>query len=81
MNDNEILAKLTEIFRQIFDDDSIILEPKTTANDIAEWDSMNHISIVVAAEGAFGVKFLTAELEEMKNVGDFVALIKKRQMP
>jgi acyl carrier protein len=73
-----ILERLTEIFHQIFDDDSIQLSLHTTANDIADWDSMNHISLIVAVETRFGIKFQSAETEELKNVGDFVALIAKK---
>jgi acyl carrier protein len=78
MNDSEILDQLTEIFRQLFDDDSIILTRDTTAQDIAEWDSFNHINIIVAVEARFKIKFQTAETEELKNVGHFVDLIKQK---
>ncbi len=78
MTNEEILAQLTGIFRQIFDDNSIVLTPETTAADIAEWDSFNHINIIVAVEESFGIKFQTAETEELKNVGHFVELIQKK---
>jgi acyl carrier protein len=76
MTNEQILESLTEIFRQIFDDESIVLTETTIASDIPEWDSMNHVSIVVCAEQRFGVSFLTAEIEELKNIGDFVRLIR-----
>ncbi len=79
MTEEAILEQLTEIFHQVFDDDTIVLTTETTAEDIAEWDSMNHVSLIVAAESHFGVKFQTAEVEELKNVGDFVALIAKKK--
>jgi len=75
LTEAQILDALTEIFRQVFDDDSIVLTRDTTANDIAEWDSMNHVTLTVAAESRFGIKFKTAEMEELKNVGEFVDLI------
>ena len=75
MTDTEILQSLTTIFCQIFDDDTIVLTPETTASDIAEWDSFNHINIIVAVEEHFKIKFQTAETEELKNVGHFVNLI------
>ncbi len=78
MNNAEILNQLTKIFRQIFDDDSIVLTSETTAEDIGEWDSFNHINIIVAVEAHFGVKFQTAETEELKNVGHLVELIKQK---
>jgi acyl carrier protein len=73
-----ILAKLTELFREIFDDETLILTPETTADDVPGWDSMNHITIVVETERRFGVKFNTAEIEELKNIGEFIALIEKK---
>jgi acyl carrier protein len=78
MNSSQILEQLTEIFRQIFDNDSIVLTPETTAQDIAEWDSFNHINIIVAVEERFGIKFQTAETEELKNVGHLVELIGRK---
>jgi acyl carrier protein len=78
MDSSEILAEITQIFRQIFDDDSIVLNSETTAADIAEWDSFNHINIIVAVEVHFGVKFRTAETEELKNVGHLVELVQKK---
>jgi acyl carrier protein len=78
MNEAEIYSKLTEIFRDIFDDDTITLSPETTAVDIPEWDSVNHINLTVAAENAFGIEFRSTELEELRNVGDLVATIKRK---
>jgi acyl carrier protein len=78
MNSSEILQQLTGIFREIFDNDSIVLTPETTAEDIAEWDSFNHINIIVAVEVHFGIKFQTAETEELKNVGHLVGLIQQK---
>jgi len=78
MNSTQILEQLTGIFRQIFDNDSIVLTPETTAADIAEWDSFNHINIIVSTEVHFGIKFQTAETEELRNVGHLVELIQQK---
>jgi len=75
MDEAKIYARLNEIFRDIFDDDDIVLTPDTTAADIPEWDSFNHVNISVACEVAFGIKFKAAELEELKNVGELVRVI------
>lgn len=72
---DEILRQLTGIFRSVLDDDELVLRPETTAADVPAWDSMNHITIVVEAERQFGIKVRTAEIERLRNVGDFVALI------
>jgi len=74
----EILSGLTDIFRETFDDDSIELTMNTTADDIDRWDSFNHINILVAVEEQFKIKFQTAEIEGLKNVGEFVHLIEKK---
>ncbi|MCX6847349.1 MAG: acyl carrier protein [Verrucomicrobia bacterium] len=78
MNEDQILEQLTEIFHQVFDDDSIELTLGTTAADIPEWDSMNHISLIVLVQSHFKIKFQTSELEDLKNVGDFVTLIVRK---
>ena len=80
MQESEIYQKLTNIFHDVLDDDSIVLTPDLTANDVKEWDSFNHINLIVAVEQAFKIKFQTAELESMKNVGHLVMLIEKKSM-
>ena len=78
MDEGAIYAKLNEIFRDIFDDDSVVLTPDTNADDIPEWDSFNHVNITVACEAAFGIRFKSAELEELSNVGGLVHLIQAK---
>jgi len=75
MTEAEIYAALTQVFRDVFDDDDIVLTAGTTADDIAGWDSQAHVNLVVAAEVEFGIRFRTAELESLHNVGEFVQLI------
>lgn len=75
MNESEIYAALTEVFRDVFDDQAITLSPTTTAADIEGWDSTAHVALIVAAEMRFGVRFRTSEFESLRNVGDFVQLI------
>ena len=78
MTKEEIIIALTEIFRDVFDDPALVISAETTAEDIKDWDSVNHINIVVAVEIRFNVKFKTAEIEELKNVGELVQLIRDR---
>jgi len=78
MQQDEIYARLTKVLCDVFDDDSLVATPELTANDVEEWDSVNHITLVVAIEEEFGVKFKTAELEKMKNVGHMVEQIEKK---
>jgi acyl carrier protein len=72
------LERLKKIIHQVLGDDQAVLTLDTTAQDVPGWDSFNHINIIVGAEMEFGVKFNASELEELKNVGDFVALVEKR---
>jgi acyl carrier protein len=74
----EILTGLTQIVRETIGDDTIVLTPETTADDVPMWDSFNHINILVAAEVRFGVKFQTAEIEGLRNVGQLAQLIEKK---
>jgi acyl carrier protein len=78
MQQDEIYARLTKVLRDVFDDDTLVATPELTANDVKEWDSVNHITLVVAIEEEFGIKFKTAELEKMKNVGHMVEQIEKK---
>jgi acyl carrier protein len=78
MEQSDIYKSLEEIFQEVFDDDGISLTPETSAEDIPEWDSFNHVNIVVASEMRFGVRFRASELEELNNVGDFVKLVQEK---
>lgn len=78
MTDLEIMDGLTETVREALGDDAIVLTPDSVAGDFAGWDSFKHITIVVATEIRFGIKFKTAEIESLKEIGDFVSLIRKK---
>ncbi|RPH58345.1 MAG: acyl carrier protein [Acidobacteria bacterium] len=78
MTEAEILTGLTQIVQETLGDDAITLTLETTAEDVQRWDSFNHINILVAAEVRFGVKFQTAEIEELRDVGQLVRLISKK---
>lgn len=76
---NEIYQRLNEVFRDVFDDDSLSVTPRTTASDIEDWDSLTHITLIAAVEDEFRMKFSMKEVVEMKNVGEMVALIAARR--
>lgn len=78
MHEEQIYSVMTAVFRDVMDDDSIVLRPDLTANDVEEWDSFNHINLIVATEQKFGIKFQTAELEGMQNVGELVRLVQQK---
>ena len=73
-----IRATLQEVFRDVFDDNSIEIFDAMTANDIADWDSLTHINLVVAAEKEFKTRFDLKEVKQLKNVGEFIAMIKAK---
>ena len=77
MNQTEALAKLQVIFDDIFLDPPK-LTPSLSAKDVSEWDSLLHISLVVAVEKAFNVRFRVGEVEGTKSVGEFADLIVRR---
>lgn len=75
MTRETIYEKLNEVFQDVFDDDSITVNAETTADDIEDWDSLEHINLVSAVEKTFGVKFTMAQVVGMKNVGEMVDVI------
>jgi len=75
MQTEDIYAQLTAIFRDLFDDETLVLTPGLTAADVPEWDSFNHINLIVAVETRFKIKFQTAELEQLHTVGHLADLI------
>ncbi len=78
MNRNEVLKKLNVVFRDVFDDDSIVINDRTTSNDIEEWDSIEHINLIGAVEDEFSMRFKMKEVSGMKNVGEMVDIICER---
>jgi len=79
MDQTDIYPPLTEIIREVLDDPDFQVGPETTANDHADWNSFNHINIIVAVEVRFAIKLKTAEIESIRNVGDLVSLIARKR--
>lgn len=75
MSKEEIFVKLNEVFRDVFDDESITVTETTTADDIEEWDSLEHINLLAAVEQEFGMKFNMGQVVSMKNVGEMADII------
>ncbi len=73
-----MMEKLTEVFREVFDDDEITPHPQMTAAEVPEWDSLNHIRLMVAVEQAFNIHFTTNEISNLKNVGELMDLINSK---
>ena len=75
MNRTEIMAKLNEIFCDVFDDEDIVLTNETTADDIEDWDSLEQINLLVAIEKQFNIKFQLADVADLENVGAMADLV------
>lgn len=75
MTREEVFEKLNEVFRDVFDDESITVAEQTTADDIEDWDSLEHINLVAAVEQEFGIKFNMGQVVTMKNVGEMADII------
>ena len=78
MTKEKIYEMLDEVFQDVFDDEDIHVTPETTADDIEDWDSLEHINLVVAVENKFGIKFNMSEVVQFKNVGEMVEVILER---
>ena len=75
MSREGIYEQLNEVFRDVFDDDTIEVNDQTTSRDIEDWDSLEHINLIAAIETQFGMKFTMGQVVTMKNVGEMVDII------
>ena len=78
MSREEIFAKIREVFKYEFDDDSLEIRDETTAADVDGWDSLKHISLIEAVEDEFDIRFTMLEVNGMKNVGEMATIIQER---
>jgi acyl carrier protein len=74
---DQILEQLTQIFRSVFDDDTIKLTASSSANDIEEWDSLNQIKIILACEHAFKIKLNPRKISTLENVGQMLDYLER----
>lgn len=75
-----IINRIQDIFRDIFDDESLEINESTNAEDIEEWDSLIHITILQTVQDEFGIEFSIDEITEMKNVGDMIKAINQKSL-
>ena len=78
LNDKELLERLNDVFRDVFDDDDIVVDENTTADDIEDWDSIEHITLIGAVEDEFGMRFKMGEVSGMQDVGEMISILKAR---
>ncbi len=76
MTRQEIADAVQEIFRDVFDDEELMIQDTTSAEDIDDWDSLEHITLIVAMEKEFHLKFDIKEINKLANVGEMIDLIK-----
>ena len=75
---DEIYQRLTEILREVFDDDTIVARPDLTADQVDGWDSFAHLRVIFTVEQAFGISFAASEISSLKNVGELAQLIQAK---
>jgi acyl carrier protein len=78
MERNEILKQVNLIFIDTLDEEDVIIEETTTANDVDEWDSLTHIQLVVAIEKHFKIRFTAKEIQSWNNVGEMLNCIQEK---
>lgn len=78
MSRDEIIGKVNEVFRDLFDDENLVIGEQTTAADVEGWDSLKHISLIEAIEEEFDIRFTMLEVNGMKNVGEMISIIETR---
>ena len=78
MGGSDVMTRLTTVFRQVFDNETLSLSRSTTAQDVNGWDSLTHINLIVAIEREFKIRFTTREITALRNVGDLMDLIARK---
>ena len=78
MERSEIIEKLTAVFHEVFNDNTIVLRDDMTATDVERWDSLTHILMITNVEETFGIKFKLKELNKLKMVGDLINIIETK---
>jgi acyl carrier protein len=78
MEETQLRVRITEVFRDVLNSPALELKDEMTAHEVKGWDSISHIDLIVALEARFKIRLTTGEVSKLKNVGDLVALIRKK---
>lgn len=78
MNRTEIVEKLTNVFHDVFGDNSIVLNDEMTSADVEKWDSLTHMLMISTVEEQFGIRFKLKELNKLKKVGDMIEILQEK---
>jgi len=76
----EVYDRLTAVFQDVFEDETLVAEPELTADDVAGWDSLANLRLMLTVQKAFGVKFSAHEITSLSNVGELAALVKAKAL-
>ena len=76
---SQMLEQLNEVFQDVFEDEDLQVQAQTSARDIDDWDSLMHVNLVLAVESRFDVRFTSTEVARLKDVGELMALVEKKQ--
>lgn len=78
MTKEEIIKEINNIFIDVLDDEDIVISETTTSDDVDDWDSLNHIHLVVAIEKHFKLRFTSQEIQSWNNVGEMILNMKEK---
>ncbi|MCR5267169.1 MAG: acyl carrier protein [Lachnospiraceae bacterium] len=78
MSREEVFEKVQELFRDVFDDDDLRISDQTNSDEIDDWDSLEHISLIISMEKEFSMKFDIKEVNKLENVGEMIDLILRK---
>jgi len=78
MKRQEIFTRVSSIFREVLEDDSLNINEKEGADDIDDWDSLTHIMLIVETEKEFKIKFISSEISNWNNIGDMITAIEDK---
>lgn len=78
MSKNEIIEKLTPIFREVLEKNDLVLTDELSANDVENWTSLTHMLIMTKIEETFGITFKLKELKKLQNVGDMISVLEEK---
>lgn len=73
-----VFDRVQDVFRDIFDEDDLVISQETTASDVDGWDSLSHIQLIVAIEKEFKIKFSSKEILSWKNVGELLNSVQEK---
>lgn len=74
----DLMSELTQVFQDVFEDDDLVISRSTTAADVAGWDSLQHVTLILQVERRFGFRLSSAEVADLKSVGDLLDIVQRR---